>query len=483
MSKQYNNEEISRILCQDLIFSRTINDRLDETYALIRANARQIREGSAENSHRRVRKMGRRKIGRRLGLAAAVMVLLAAASLAVVAAGGFFVKNSSQTGDSMTYEFKIDYTLVPKKFEAKPSYLPEGYKEWQKGKYEKDEYAQISIRTVNMDLMDSNSGEFDCVGVESVTTDILGGMDADIVQLKENKMSYHPFDKRVYLFNPDKGYAIALYGTDLVEMGELKKVADSIIVTETEEDISYTSEELKKIRQQRMEEENKKSMAANEAGVPADAVTPMGEEAGMVNAQGTEISDGVKYKVTEVIHADSISELPDLEEKYFIDYEDNSWWIREDGTLKPQGRAKADSWPLTGDEEIEQVQQKYLLVRVRAKNNSDSLKMAQGGLFAYLLRQEEDGHYSFMDNTVHKQVEVDNIQMESRPFYFDGAENIEGEARSDFYYYYLEPGEEKEYTLIWAVDEDVIDNVCLMVDYNGMYEPGCYDNKRFMSIK
>ena len=144
-------------------------------------------------------------------------------------------------------------------------------------------------------------------------------------------------------------------------------------------------------------------MAANEAGVPADAVTPMGEEAGMVNAQGTEISDGVKYKVTEVIHADSISELPDLEEKYFIDYEDNSWWIREDGTLKPQGRAKADSWPLTGDEEIEQVQQKYLLVRVRAKNNSDSLKMAQGGLFAYLLRQEEDGHYSFMDNTAHKQ--------------------------------------------------------------------------------
>ena len=49
MSKQYNNEEISRILCQDLIFSRTINDRLDETYALIRANARQIREGGAEN--------------------------------------------------------------------------------------------------------------------------------------------------------------------------------------------------------------------------------------------------------------------------------------------------------------------------------------------------------------------------------------------------------------------------------------------------
>ena len=107
MSKQYNNEEISRILCQDLIFSRTINDRLDETYALIRANARQIREGGAENSHRRVRKMGRRKICRRLGLAAAVMVLLAAASLAVVAAGGFFVKNSSQTGDSMT---SVSYT-------------------------------------------------------------------------------------------------------------------------------------------------------------------------------------------------------------------------------------------------------------------------------------------------------------------------------------------------------------------------------------
>ena len=73
--------------------------------------------------------------------------------------------------------------------------------------------------------------------------------------------------------------------------------------------------------------------------------------------------------------------------------------------------------------------------------------------------------------------------MDSLPFYFDGAENIEGEARSDFYYYCLEPGEEKEYTLIWAVDEDVIDNVYLMVDYNGICEPGSYENKRFMSIR
>ena len=486
MSKQYYDETISRILCQDVVISKTIDDRLDETYRLIRANARQIRDGGTEKSGSRAHSRcgrGKRRIGRRLGLAAAVMVLLAAASLAVVAAGEFFVKEDKQSGDSLTYEFQIDYSLVPKDFKAEPAYLPVGYKEVQRGKYQKDKYSGISIEAVNLAILDEQSERFNCVGVESVSKDTLGELEADIIQLKENKMAYHPYDKRIYLFNPEKGYAIALYGTDLVEMEELKKVAGSVNVTEGEDSVSYTAESLKKVRQEQIEEEWKKSMEAYEAGVPADAVVPMGEEAQMVSAEGSELPYGVRYTVLEARYADSLNELPKLEEKYFADYEENRWWIQDDGTLKPQGRAYITEWPVTGDEEIEQVGQKYLLVRIKAKNYSDCQKMAQGGLYASLLQPEEDGHYSFVEKGDHKQVEVMDIQTDSWPFYFDGAENIEGEARKGFYYYYMEPGEEKEYTLIWAVDEDVIDNVYLMADYNGMYEPGCFDNKRYMSIK
>lgn len=443
-------DELRKKLNEKITLTDTVNAKVEDAY-------QQIRRQSQEKM-----KYPRLKGKKWVVLLAACMVL-AGTSAVVLAATGFFQKKDKLEAETLTYEFTVDYELKPGTFQVTANYIPEGYVQQEEGKYSREDNwgHGISILPImNTADLAWKDKEIQKNHVENVEKAVLSGMDAEVLTFTEADKYQRP--KEIFLFNPQEGYVVEVWGDYSVPMEELKKVADNLTVERTG-DADYVSDEQKaeaEKAQAEMEQHTAQIEETNAQGVLDAHIIPAGKT-------GTEERTGSSYTI---LGAEFTDKLADYKKENFYDYSYVEKWLRKDGTLKPYLRQHLDREGNILEESS--TEQCFLTVKVRAdKSLGEEAEEWQKdtALDARLQRlgQKQEGGYGWVDDTYQPvPSEEYELQIDNRCVYFDQPQKTEGEERAHSYFYRnMEDGESLEYTLIFVVDKDVAEGN-LVLDFN-----------------
>lgn len=452
MKKNRDDLELKKGLAEPITIPEEVETRVQSTY-------RTIRE---KNSSAGVK---RRRINKWIA-AAAALILMSTTTIGVLATNGFFTKEVVEEEGTIRYKFDLDYELIPGEFKTEVAYLPEGYQQQEENKYWSEEnwgHGITVFPVMNTVVLEEMNKEFSQEGVEKVEETTLSGMEAHVITFKEEEK--YKAHKYIYLFNPEEGYVLQIYGDYVVPMEELKKFADQLTVTRIQ-DVQYASDEeqAEKVKaeaeQQKFEEEwNQKIEERDRVGLREEELIKPGEE-------GRADASGAGYTVVSAQFTDRI---PRYDENGFIDYSEIEPWLNEDGTLRPYIRQHRDEEGNLLKEE--EVNQQFLEVKVRAKKysideeNEYSSHTALDATLQQLVKRE-DGSYTWPKDSYSAVPNQDYyLQTDHRCIYFDQPEFVEDEVRNQFFYRTMDEGDELEYSLIFVVDEDMKDSVVL--DFNG----------------
>lgn len=482
MGKNYSQEEMKRILRQDIGTSDITEQKIQEAYAYIRSTGNMPVQA------------GRKPAFKKWMVLAATVGILGAFSVTGLAINGFFTHKSVQEEDSLSYTFEVNYELTPHVVEITPGYIPEGYEQFEDGslKYDKEGYRQngISLGVVTADFLDSEDSFLNVDDVKSVEDTTINGMEAQLITI-----NYDPeritrcFDKRIYLFNEEEGYVGIVFGGNDLTMEELVKVAQDLTFTVTEEELEYADTEdveAQKAADLAYEQEWK---ATQEYGVPQEAIYQVGDtfnyELDFAQAEYAKLENDEEYRamfgdgaqevmqdyadtkgteitVTGVEVLDSMAGFP---AEGFFQYEEVEKHLNEDGTLQPYQRVTYE----TGEDEEatelsrDEVTQKFVKVTLRAKNLEDeTVDFWAGDPVITSLEAVEEGNYRYPSTYTEalNRQEYSLSSDDGSAIYFDQSPYA-GELNGHFFYRDLEPGETLEYTLLFAVDEDKLDHMYL----------------------
>lgn len=507
MAEKYTRNDMRKILKQDIGTSVLTEQKIQEAYAYIRREAALSQE--AESSFNKVvfypqeeqdtgekirrykntglrdnyaKNSGHLRI-RKWMMAAAAVGILMISSLTVMAVNGFFTKTMTEENGTVDYKFKIDYELTMNEITITPGYIPEGYEkmtgdalkyctdgEWQNG---------ISIGLITTgDLVGRENMTIE--NIKNVEKTVINGMEAHILLAQEPDMerwtSY--FDKQILLFNPEEGYVASIWGGNDITLEELKKVAEGLTFTKTDGEIDLETIKEEQEGKETQEELNEKWM--NEAmeswnyGVPKEHVLQIGQSSQVYGLTSMEDSL-LKITVKSVEICDSIAGLPT---ENFTDYENLQRGLNEDGTLKPYKRLVMERQEDGSYQETarEEVTQKFVKLSMQAENPTTEMQEFWAGMpIITWLEPKEDGSYAYSD----LYIEPLNFQeyhgeYDGMPIYFDQSGFTE-ELRKHFLFRELQPQEVLEYTLIYLVDEDRLDNMYLNVQGNSDGKDSGYD--------
>ena len=479
MKRKYSDQEMRRIMKKELEIPPVVEERIKSAYEQIEVPA--------------ATSMKKYKRHKRFLILAAVLVVACVGVLAGFAANGYFQKTVSKEGEKLSYHFEIDYELTPYDVEVSPGYLPDGYElkgpdSPYGGKIHNDETGKgITMLPYNLasldEFRDNDMLTFDHVkSVEELTVQ---NMEAHLITT-ESKLDGE--GKSLFIFNQKDGYVIQLWTDGGISDDDLKKTADTMKIHVLDTQVAYRTEEEKKAEAEELESVRQRDEEIYAAGIQAENVHQIGEEVHnpMVESLTDEPDEygltldslgDVRYTVEDVKVLDSLpaSEYP---QEYYRDYEKEvAPVLKEDGTLKPYERAKfdVDTRGLgMGEEEIETVNSKFLVVRMKLRNMRSVETPSEEDIAPVLthLIKREDGDYDY-PRTEFRPVDYDTDHIRSRfvmngvgAFYFDAPYFTEGIDRlKDFTFVKLEANQELEYTLVYAVDEDELKDMCLQFYY------------------
>lgn len=448
--KSYTKKEMKKILQRDLTIPCQVEERMEKAYCMMGA-------GRRRTVHRKSLK--------RLALTAAAMTMLAATSLGVLAASGFFTKQVTEEKEKLSYKFDVNYDLTSYEVKVTPGYLPEGYTESEEGKYDRDGQQKngISICGVNAAWLASQPEVLDVENLKELEKTTLDGMEAHVLTLDwDSERTAYAFDKRIYLFNPEEGYVVVVYGGNDLSLDELKKTADHLKVeVDTSQPVAYEEQAEKDRAAQEEEKAWEEKMARRKQGADPEQVASIGE--------AFESPDGARVSVISAKLSDSLGEYQNQKENFF-DYEGEiAWWVEGDGSLKPYERLTLD-WESGQEKAREEIGQKILEVTCQAVNPTDqTIDFWAGGGKLTSMSKRADGSYAYPD-TYTEPLDLDHglVQSERYPVYFSAPQNT-GENRNHFFFRELKPGESMEYTLLYFVDEDGTGSMYL--NYNTSDDP------------
>lgn len=428
-----------------------VEERLQEAYG-------KIRRGE-------IKQMKKKKTGYRrwTGVAAACAVLVIG-SAGALAAAAYFQKETRQETDTVSYEFDINYDLIPGEYKVTPGYLPEGFKDQGAGKYYGEDGLGITVMPVyTMAELDRLGGELSVEGqIEKVEHTTLSGMEADIITFQEAKKYQLPV--YLFLFNEAEGYVLHIVSAYPVGQEELLKFADSLSVERTG-DAAYETEEEKSARKQQ-EEQEAQAMADGEknhadllaAGIPSDKIFGVGEELKLLDGS-------VGYTVTGYEYLDSIE---GFDEDKFFDFTRFDGWLNGDKTLKPYNRQQYDKDGQLVEEK--HTEQQILKVNVNVhcyggeeKNDTElDLQLVD-------VEARSDGSFTWSTNSYGAVPEEQyELQMDQSAVYFDKAVYTDKGVRQHYFYRDLAKGEDLSYTLLFVVDKDRKGSLFLS-PWNGNY--------------
>ncbi len=395
MDRKYSKAEMKRILRRDISTSALTEQKIQEAYSFVRADAAMKRQtertyqssaaagrvtgreavAAAKQTpgretmrmaeqmtgreamraadkrraggHRSTARPGRRISRRWAALAAAAV--LAGSSVTVMAINGMFSKTVEQSEDMLSYKLEFNYELTPNAIDAEPGYVPEGYEQqpghkltwcadgsWQNG---------FTIYTVTANYLDQQPELLDVDNVENIEKTTINGMEAHLITLKgaADKGSKY-MDKRIYLFNENDGFVCILFGGNDLPTEELVKVAEGLQFTKREETMEYMSAEDLEAQEKMLEEsiaqENEENQARLEAGVPQKYIYDIGESFEtkdmFVDREQEKAVNTTRITVKSAEVIDSIADYP---QENFLNYdEDLAPKINEDGTATSYAR-------------------------------------------------------------------------------------------------------------------------------------------------
>lgn len=471
MKRTYTDQEIVRILNQELEIPDKVNQGMQEAY----------RKLGMEKQGRTVF-VRRRRMWRALMVAAA---LTAGSSMAVLAASKFLSANLVKESDSVKYDLTVDQTREAHEVEVKPTYMPKGYlwadgdKSSSGGKWRNDETGDmITIWAKNAAELDAQvrlgDTEYLTPGLkeDDLKKEIeINGMKMVMFQSDGDYIESVDTRKKVMLFNEEEGYLIEIFNDSTLPMEEIEKIAEGLDIRVLDSTVPYmTDKEIEEILADRE--------ASREDSAPVvlsdNVFFPVGQElrCPFVAWENDEVPDDLRYTVESIEVKDSLSASEYPTENY-IDYEGEvAEWLNEDGTLKPHERFRYEldeNGFEVGDPATETVGSKFVVVRMKLKNNKSGdvsndevfvapsmqhLKKNENGKY---VRYAYDAEYCPANEGYHLGT------ADGFPEYFDKMYYTEGIKRLKHACFIpmMEQGDEMEYTLVYVVDEDRLDDAFL----------------------
>lgn len=435
------------VLMQELPIPEATEDKIQAAYDIVRARSRQKTEGG------KVRPIRKRPLRRAwaAGLAAA---LIAVSGFGVMAAAGYFSKTVNQEGNNLSYAFEVNYDLKPVEVKAVPGYLPEGMKEFEEGsgKYWTEEnYGHgITLIPISVFNIEEQKRIMDFSHVDQVEKTTIQGMEAHIITYQEAEK--YEWGKDILLFNPEQGYVLRVYGDFIVPIEEMKQVAENLQITVTEGSMEYADLEKGDNAEMRAAQEaaDEEFWRLADKGVTADQIAKVGES--------LKVFDGNEVTVNKVQVYDSLYDIPGYTEDGAYDLEELKPWLNADGTHKPYQRICTNYE--TGEEMEERTEVKFLMVEATMKQNAEFGPDEDTALDACLVRVEKraDGTWNrIKDDYLPVPSEHYRLQVDGRCFFISVPEHLEGVKRAkSFFYRHLDLDESITYTMIFAVDADLV---------------------------
>lgn len=416
---------------------QVVEDRLQEAYE-------QIRRGE-------IKQMGRGIFRRGWISAAAVLALVILIPSAVYAAVTYYQKNIKEADGALTYEFALNYELVPGEYQVKAAYIPKGFADDEDGDgkyYALEDDGWITIMPIY------TTAEIERIGSEITVSDIdkvehtkLSGMEADVITFRDADRNLSNTD--IFLFNEAEGYVLEIVAGYHVDRKELLKFADSLSVERTG-DGHYETEEEKAEREKEaadkevsMLEGEKRWDALMELGIPEEKIYAVGEE-----LRVERYDEPCGFTVTDYAFVDS---MEGFAQENFFDFTRFDGWLNEDQTLRPYTRQHFDQdYNLIGEEQAEQ---EFLRVDMKVHCYADA-DVPLNFALQYVTKRE-DGTLTWAEDSYEPVPAEENyLRMDDSAVYFDKAVNVSGESRNHFFFREMKAGEELEYTLLFVADKD-----------------------------
>ena len=456
------NESTENILNQELVIPEETQRKIEAAYDIVRARSRAAQGGQekTEKAERaeRLKARGQEASGSRRVLKPSAAIALAAAmillcGLGVAAAVGHFTKQVEETDSTASYTFEVNYELKPVEVTAVPEYLPEDMTVADGDKYGsgKENGRDISIWAMNMADIDYYCQTMNFTGVEKVEKTTIQGMEAHLITYQDAEKNRK--SKDIYMFNPEDGYVLWVWGDYAVSMEELEKVAESLTITVTENpDLAYMTEE-EKAEEARLEKEAQEAWeAAVNRGVAPEDITAVGET--------LDVSDfiGASYTVEEAAFYDSLYEVPGFNPDGVCDREELEAWLNEDGTHKPYLRYTLDENAQIVEEKEMGV--KFLAVTATVRQEKAYDEWDNGTPFdAVLIRLEENENGRLVqasDRYAAVPSEDYSLQRDGSCFYLNQTADTMNDPQ--YFWRHMEAGDSQTYTMVFAVDEDLAEN-------------------------
>lgn len=481
MKREYSKEEMEQILRGEAKIPKRVDEKMQDAYRQIRQNAQQqdqenMQESGQEKTSRKKRQ-GRVR-GWKVVLAAATLSL--GASFVVVAANKFLQANLVEKDETVQYEIQVNKEQEAHQITAEPTYIPDGYVYSEEGPYGGKWHNEatdgtITVITYNAAQLDEmsrlgNDEELLKYKKDSHLDQLeISGMKTDVFVDDNFYVDSEKTIKNIYLFNEEYGYGVRVWSESDLPAEELVKVAEGMEIRVLDETVPYTTDEeieVIKKEQERLEDQ----ATGSDVSIPSQAVHGVGEEVqNPYYEQVKDHEDDIRYTVQSVEVKDQIS-TEEYPAENFVNYDEISAWMNEDGSLKPHERYTSDAG---SEETVSTVDSKYVVVKMQARNAGDTQSEwnASGGVslaptLTELTRQE-DGTYRIPNVDYHSANEGYSLQYggyQNGNFaqYFDAIWNTEGTRRMKAGLYRpMALGETLEYTLIYVVDEDRIDDMVL----------------------
>ena len=162
-------------------------------------------------------------------------------------------------------------------------------------------------------------------------------------------------------------------------------------------------------------------------------------------------------KVEDVQILDSLYDIPGYTEAGVCEMEWLAPWLETDGTHKPYLRTHyGKDGEILGEETVSC---RFMAVKVVLNQYGESggSGTAVNGSLKRMSKSGDGTYHWKEDFYLAVPGEGYSLQMDNMAFYFDQPENLEGDKRAhSFFFRNLKPGDMLTYTLVFAVDEDIL---------------------------
>lgn len=470
MKKEYSQQDVERILKSDAQIPESVDRRIQETYRELGL----IKNTGRQSTRRRIVHRKKRKVW---AAVAAAAVLTAGLGVTVVATVNLLSTEVVETENGINYELYVaKETREAHKISVTPTYMPEGYVYHETGPYQHKWHNDatdggITIvsynaaklyqmqKTSGMLLSDFSRDELD----EDLSAQLqIPGIQASLID-RNNVYDSYTDEKETHrtlnLFNSEYGYLIQIFEMDGdLPLEEIYKIAQGLDIQVLDETVPYPSDdELAALRDGIIEKQEQTKFNLE---VPEVSIYKVGD---VLECQGG-YPIGYQYQVQDIRITDTLPEEEFPKQYFTVNYdEDLAPLLNKEGSLKPHERYAS----IYGEEDkIETGNSKFVILKMVVKNTSANDAVFAAPSISFI---QEDNTGALRRISGHKSASEDyeNLTAYGRPIWQNPAVTND----EDFWYTTsINSGQETEYTLVYIVDEDCIDNAYFAFFDGGMYQ-------------